>query len=146
MLGGLVQPALPVGQRAGEEVPLGILVGGGAEQLLGPAQIPHVDGLADLVVQAGALGGGAVGLLIAALIASTLVAAAGAHLGDGVVGLVDLLHLLLRQIGQRVVLIVVGMVLPGQFPVRPLDLVVAGVGLYTQYAVRIAHVCFLLSV
>lgn len=43
---------LAVGDGPGEEVPLGILAGSAAEELLGPADVAHVDGLPYLVVEA----------------------------------------------------------------------------------------------
>src|SRR5699024_10290679 len=89
-------------------------------------------------------------LLIAVLIAarggrgglavSAAPSPAAALLLDGLVGLVDLFHLLLGQVGQRIVHVVVGVILAGQLPVCLLDLLVAGVGLDAQNAVGISHV------
>ena len=147
MLHGLVQPPLPVGDAAHQEVPLPVLGGRGAQQLLRPAQVAQVDGLPGLLVHASA----GIGLLLIAALLSLVAgiggivpAPSGALLRDLVVGLVDLFHLLLRQIGQRIVLIVVRMVLPGQFPVCALDLVVTGSGLHAQNTVGIRHLSILL--
>ena len=154
MLGGLIQPAFPVGDRAGEEVPLRILRRGAPQQLLGPADVPHIDGLSDLRIKAA---GGAAGILLLIVSAISVlppisalalvtagIPTAAAHPGDGIVGLVDLLHLLFRQISQGIVLVIVGMILARQLTVGPLDLIVAGVRLDAQYAIRIAHVLCLL--
>ena len=66
-----------------------------------------------------------------------------ALLGDGLIGLVDLFHLLLSQIGQGIVLIIVRMVLPGELTVCLFDLFIAGIGADPQNTVRIVHVGFL---
>src|SRR5699024_1149110 len=72
----------------------------------------------------------------------------GAFLGDLLVGGVDLLHLLLGQIRQGIVVVVVRMILPGQLPVCFFDLLVGGVLRYAQDLIGIVHVvsflCFFL--
>src|SRR5699024_7477826 len=56
-----------------------------------------------------------------------------------VVGLVDLLHLLVRQVFQRAVGVLVRVVLFRQLPVGLFDLLVAGGGGDPQHLVRICH-------
>ncbi len=148
MLRGLVQPAFLIGDVAGQEMPFGVLPGGGAQQLLGLGDVPDVDLLAHLGVEGVSAG---VLLLIGILLLLLLIPArlplpspAGAGAGDGVIGLVDLFHLFLGQIGQRIVLVVIRMILPGQLPIGALDFLVAGAGVYAEYAVWIVHGPFLL--
>ena len=152
LLGGFVQPALPVGDAPHEKVPLGILGGGAAQKLLRLGEVSQIDGLPDPGIEAVSGGIGALlvaGLPVSRLLIGALIAApasAGAHLVDGLIRLIDLFHLLLGQVGQRIVLVVVRVVFPGQFPVSPLDLVVAGVGVHPEDAIWIVHVCFSPSV
>ena len=132
------------------------MVAAGVEQLLRQIQVPLTDGQTDaldggIIAAAVAVGavaavGAAVGATIAAAVGSVAIAggAALALVLDLLVGLVDLLHLLLGQIGQGVVLIVVRVVFPGQLPVGAFDLLVAGVGLDPQHNVRICHEILLL--
>ncbi|MPN42979.1 hypothetical protein SDC9_190538 [bioreactor metagenome] len=139
----LVQPALAVGHAAHEKMPLGVPVGNAAQQHLRLGQVPQIDALAHLLI------GGAAGigllplLLIRAGGGPGIGAAAAAQLLNGIIRLVDFLHLLLGQVGQRIVLVVVGMVFAGQLPVGALDFLVGGAGLDAQHAVRIVHVVIL---
>ena len=119
------------------------------QELLGHGEVVAVDGHADPLEHRGA----AVALLlvllallvtIAALllgIPASSAAAAMALTLDGVVGLVDLLHLLLGQIRQGVVVVVIRMVLPGQLTISLLDLLIRGGTGDIEYFIGIGHSC-----
>ena len=149
MLACLVQPSLTIGQVAIQKMPFGVLLRGGAEKLLRTAQISYIDTLAHLDKNFIARRLLLIGILtLVPLLLGTVVArlptASGPGTGNGVVSLVNLFHLFFRQICQGVILIIVRMVLPGQFPVCPLDLVVTGGRVHAQYAVWIVNPLFLL--
>ena len=60
---------------------------------------------------------------------------------DHVIGFIDLLHLLLRQIRQGVVMIVIGMVLPCQFTISLFDLLICGGTGNIEHFIGIGHNC-----
>ena len=145
ILNGFIQPALAVGDAARQEIPLPVLLARLVEQLFRLIQVARVDQVAHPDIQR-IRGSGGPALLISIAAGGAITprgAPAGALLGDGVVGLVDFLHLLLSQVGQGIVLIVVRMVLPGQLAVGFFHLVVAGVLAHSKNTIGISHLSFL---
>ena len=149
VLSGLVQPAPPVGDGAHEEIPLPI-PGHPLQKTLRPLQVSPADRLTGLgehtpcalpllliggtiAVAALPLGGGSPS------IAGT---ASGPGSGDGVICLVDLLHLLLGQISQGVILVVVRVILSCQLTVCLFNLIVISIGAHTQHLIGISHLAF----
>ena len=124
----LVQPTPAVAYSALKKVPLRVVVGVIRQQRLCPAQIAGVDGHTRLL-QNGTSGllrspSAAVTVPIAAAVSAVACGAAASaaptaapQLVDLLVSGVDLLHFLLRQIRQRIIVIVVGMVLPRQLQI-----------------------------
>ena len=111
----------------------GIVVGLGVQQLLRKVQIPLRDGHAYTLEPRGA---GTVGRGIARTVVRSVPAVASSAAGaavpggpalalDALVGLVDLLHALLRQIRQRVIVVIVRVVFAGKVAVSALDLLVS---------------------
>ena len=119
----VVEPSARIVDAALEEVPLRVAAGGGhaVEELLRLGQPSGIDHASDVRELGSALRIGA------ARIAAGL-SARPALRDDRVVCLVDLLHLLLGQVGQGVVRIVVRVILFGKLPVCGLHLFVGGVG------------------
>ena len=76
---------------------------------------------------------------VVALPRRTVAAARPALLLDLLVGLVDLLHFLLREIGKRVIVIIVGMILPRKVTIGLLYLLVRCGGRDVQYFVGVVH-------
>src|SRR5699024_1935165 len=64
-----------------------------------------------------------------------------AHFHNGVIGLVDLFHLLLGQILQRTVVIVVRVILSRQFSIGFFYLLIGGGTGDIKYLVRVVHSC-----
>ena len=124
------------------------MVGLGVQQLLGKIQIPLRDGHAHALEPCGA---GTVGRGIARAVARSVPAVArrtavsAAALGglalalDALVGLVDLLHALLRQIRQRVVVVIVRVIFPRQISIGFLHFIVRRGAGYTQHLIGITH-------
>ena len=79
----------------------------------------------------------AIGVL--AIAAGGAVSPSAALLGDLLVSGVDILHLLLRQISQRAVMIIVRMIFPGQIPVSLFDFLIGGGPGNSQDLVWIVH-------
>ena len=123
------------------------MVAAGVEQLLRQIQVPLTYGQTDaldggIIAAAVAVAAvAAVGAAIAAAVGSVAIAggAALALVLDLLVGLVDLLHLLLCQIGQGIIVIIIGMVLFGQIPIGFFDFLVCGGAGDTQHLIGITH-------
>ena len=125
------------------------MVGLGVQQLLRQVQVSLGDGGADTLEPRSA---GAVARVSVACtaVAPTVAAVAAARVGaalprglalalDLLIGLVDLFHALLCQIGQRVVVIVVGMVFPRQITIGFFHFIVRGGAGNAQHLIGITH-------
>ena len=135
LLHRLIKPSLAVADIRAEIVPFRVAVGHAVEQSLRHADVADVDRVAHLIVDIG-VGAAISGRLTGVAVAAALVAAAAlipartrraagfALLHDRVIRLVDLLHLLLRQIRQRVVDVVVRMILARQLAVGALYFII----------------------
>ena len=125
------------------------MVGLGVQQLLRQVQVSLGDGGADTLEprSAGAVARvsvacTAVAPTVAAVAAARVAAALPRGLAlalDLLIGLVDLFHALLCQIGQRVVVIVVGMVFPRQITIGFFHFIVRGGAGNTQHLIGITH-------
>ena len=129
------------------------MVGLGIQQLLRQVQVALGDGGADTLEprSAGAVARAvprvsvactAVAPTVAAVAAARVAAALPRGLAlalDLLIGLVDLFHALLCQIGQRVVVIVVGMVFPRQITIGFLHFIVRGGAGHAQHLIGITH-------
>ena len=135
-------------------MPFRVAVGHAVEQSLRHADVADVDRVAHLIVNIG-VGAAISGRLTGVAIAAALVAAAAlipartrraagfALLHDRVIRLVDLLHLLLRQIRQRVVDVVVRMILARQLAVGALYFIIRRIRGDIENFIWI-HACFFL--
>ena len=112
------------------------------EQRLRPAKISQLDSVAHLLkhaVPAGVALAAVSAIGVLAIAAGGAVSPSAALLGDLLVSGVDILHLLLRQIGQRAVMIIVRMIFPGQIPVSLFDFLIGGGPGNSQDLVWIVH-------
>ena len=112
------------------------------EQRLRPAKISQPDSVAHLLkhaVPAGVALAAVSAIGVLAIAAGGAVSPSAALLGDLLVSGVDILHLLLRQIGQRAVMIIVRMIFPGQIPVSLFDFLIGGGPGNSQDLVWIVH-------
>ena len=112
------------------------------EQRLRPAKISQLDGVAHLLkhaVPAGVALAAVSAIGVLAIAAGGAVSPSAALLGDLLVSGVDILHLLLRQISQRAVMIIVRMIFPGQIPVSLFDFLIGGGPGNSQDLVWIVH-------
>ena len=115
------------------------------QQRFRPADITGLNGNADLLQHGTAGSGLATVLLISAVTAGGRITVpagptAASHFGDLLIGGVDILHFLLRQISQWIVMVVIGVVLSRQFPVSPFDFFVRGGFRHAKDLIRIVHV------
>ena len=74
-----------------------------------------------------------------AVMAKLVVLRALLRIREHLIGLVDLLHALLRQIRQRVVVVVIRMVLPRQIAVSLFHLFISGGAGHAQHLIGITH-------
>ena len=112
------------------------------EQRLRPAKISQLDSVAHLLkhaVPAGVALAAVSAIGILAIAAGGAVSPSAALLSDLLVSGVDILHLLLCQIGQRAVMIIVRMIFPGQIPVSLFDFLIGGGPGNSQDLVWIVH-------
>ena len=142
ILAGIVHPAPAVGDTAHKVVPLPVVGRGTPENPFRLRQIVLGNELAHLnqrgiVVAAAALAGGPATAI--PVPAGRLVSALGPGLHDGVIGLIDLFHLGLGQVGQRVIGIVVRVILLDQVPIGAFDLLLTGRRAHAQHGIGIIH-------
>ena len=126
MVLGFLQPAPAVQHRALEEIPLGVaaLARDAVQKLLCVGNAPSHNQIAHVPKAGPAVAAHRVIAVSPALVA---IAAATLALGcNGVVGLVDLLHLLVGQLLQGAVGILVRVVLFGKLPVSLFHFLVCG--------------------
>ena len=112
------------------------------KQRLRPSKISQLDSVAHLLKHAVPTG---VALAAVSAVGALTIATGGAVspsaalLSDLLVSGVDILHLLLRQIGQRAVMVIVRMIFPGQIPVSLFDFLIGGGPGNSQDFVWIVH-------
>ena len=126
-----------------EVMPLRIApaLGNALQQLVGLNDLVEVDEPADVTEFPGI-----VAVVIAVVAGRGGIAASIApgypHRLDHVVGFIDLPHFFLCQVSQRVVGIVIRVIFFRQLPVCRLDLIITGIGGYSQNFVGISHIVF----